>query len=274
MSSALLPGLRNLRVALLIGSLLLGSLYIIFGHGSFYDVKLKDSALEIVHLTQYMPILLVALSCVLIGSLFMTGLEGVVDTLHRNYVAVKLEDIKSPVVRRIVFSFTPFSESARKRIRIEAERFYLEFSPDIGANSAYQLPPKDAFVDQVLREVLWLDGKLAGTPLQAPYDQFRSEGEIRLGTALMLPLAACASAYAMNLGNWAIVSMGGVSSLLAILLGDYGLYYFRRAHSFLAHHIADGKLLAPSMETLKRVVESALAEKAKRTESKIKLLSP
>jgi hypothetical protein len=24
---------------------------------------------------------------------------------------------------------------------------------------------------------------------------------------------------------------------------DYGLYYFRRAHSFLAHHIADGTLL-------------------------------
>ena len=27
---------------------------------------------------------------------------------------------------------------------------------------------------------------------------------------------------------------------------------YKKANSFLAHHIADGKVLAPSMETLKR----------------------
>lgn len=255
MTSAFLPGLRNLRVSLLVGGMLLGSIYILFGHSASTEIEFRDSAKQIVEINKFMPAVLIGLSCILVGSLFMTGLEGIVDGLNRKYVSVDLESIESKPMRRLILAFTPFSASADQRIRVEADRFYSEYAPLLTESSSYEPPSQQDFREQVKKEILWLDGKLAGTPLEVPYDQFRSEGELRLGTAIVLPLAAAAAAYAMNFSVLGIIVTIIAAILLSIRLGDYGLYYFRRAHSFMAHHIADGKLLSPSMETLKRAAE-------------------
>ena len=97
-----------------------------------------------------------------------------------------------------------------------------------------------------------MEGKLAGSVLESPYDKIRSEGEMRVSGGILLPLAASTGAYSVNASQFTLLLSFSVGLMLAIPTVNYGLYYYRKANSFLAHHIADGKLLSPSMETLKR----------------------
>jgi hypothetical protein len=200
-----------------------------------------------------MPLILLVIAVILAGSLYTTGLEGVVDWLHRKLVRVIPEEQPNWLRKRVVGAVVPFSNASRRRLTVEAARFYREFGPvsALGTDVAAQTLTTE-FVDMVFADVLWMEGKLAGSPLREPYDEYRAEGELRLGTALLLPLAACATCYATMLG-WVWMSVVIATSIaIAIKLASYGLYYYRRAHSFAAHHIADGVLLAPCMETLKR----------------------
>ncbi len=219
-------------------------------------LELRRSAQNILDITPSMPLFLLVLACLLTGSLYVTGLEGVVDWLHRRLVLVDPNDQQSRLRRRFVGALVPLSDAARGRLAVEAARFYREFVPLLPqparGHEIDTQPSADAFVDRVFADILWIEGKLTGSPLRDTYDEYRSEGELRLGTALVLPLAAYATCYAMRLSPiWAVVLVW-LAVAIAIKLASYGLYYYRRAHSFAAHHIADGVLLAPCMETLKR----------------------
>jgi len=255
MLADLLPGLRNLRSGLLTGSLLLGSLYAAFGEQIRAAVHPRPTVAHILEISPWMPLVLIGLSCYLVGSLYVTGLEGIVDWVHRKRLLRATEPNASPVYRRILLAISPLSEAARGRLVTEADRFFDEqcASDPLYASDDGQLA-RAAFRDRVLADVLWLEGKLAGSPLQGPYDQYRSEGELRLGTALLMPFVAAAAGYALQLSNLHQALLVSTSSVLAMQFADFGLYYFRRAHSFIAHHIADGTLLTPSMETLKRSI--------------------
>jgi hypothetical protein len=262
MSLGALAGLRNLRTAFLTGALLLGSLYVIFGPSGGRSWHLRQSAQTLAHLWAYMPLALAILGCVLAGSLYTTGLEGFVDWLHRRYLACDPSKVTGHYVqRRFIRLVGPLSPSARTRLTNEAARFYDENIPEFqedgspgGRAGDAELPSRDVFVNQVLADILWLEGKLVGTALKDSYDQYRAEGELRLSTALLLPLVAVATCSALDVHGWRMGLVVSLATLLALKLADYGLYYFRRAHSFLAHHIADGLILTPSMETMRRSV--------------------
>ena len=205
-----------------------------------------------------MPVILIVLGCFLVGSLYVTGLEGIVDWIHRKLVHTYPNHNGGRIRRRVLRALVPFSDAARSRLTIEAKRFFAEFTRTTTDDEARKA--ENDFVEKVFADILWMEGKLAGTPLKAPYDAYRSEGELRLGTALILPLSAAAAGYATHLAWGWLAAVIALSIAFAIKLGGYGLYYYRRAHSFAAHHIADGVLLAPCMETLKRTSDQVRGE--------------
>lgn len=252
MLASLMPGLRSLRAAFLTGALLLGSLYVLFGAEWTKDVRVRAPARTIIELSPYVPIGLLALACLLVGSLYMTSLEGLVDFVHRRCLLVDQAKKRTRVARRVLRAVAPLSVSARARITVEAKHFFDEHSKATWVDNEAAVVAREAFACQVLADLLWLEGKLAGSSLESPYDQYRSEGELRLGTALVLPLVAGATGYALHVRGWYLVLLVGVTVLVALKLADYGLYYFKRAHSFVAHHVSDGTILTPSMETLRR----------------------
>lgn len=254
MLAELIPGLRNLRSGFLSGSLILGSLYVLFADVIRHSIKPEPPLLSIVHLATWMPLALLGSACFLVGSLYVTGLEGVVDWIHRKRLLKDPQNVRFVLRRRFLLSLAPLSSAAQRRLVVEAGRFYNEFLPppsQTADGAAYSAAQRD-FTNRVLADVLWMEGKLAGTSLQGPYDQYRAEGELRLGTSLIMPVVTIAAGDALRLSLWNLLLVLLLVVLLSIKLAGYGLYYFRRAHSLVAHHIADGTVLTPSMETLKR----------------------
>jgi hypothetical protein len=230
--------------------MLLASLYVVIRGNAASAPHLRSSARSILHITPQMPLILIVSACFLAGSLYTTALEGFVDWVHRALVVVDAGSQQRWLVRRITGALAPLSIAARSRLGVEAARFFQEFGAPAAAAGSSAVAVHD-FVDNVFADVLWMDGKLCGLPLRDLYAEYRSEGELRLGTALLLPLGAYATGYAMRL-DWGWLTLIGLVSLaVATKLASYGMYYYRRAHSLLAHHIADGGLLAPCMETLK-----------------------
>jgi hypothetical protein len=251
MLSELLPSLRNLRVSLLTGGLIIGSLYVLCGHILLKDVSLQKEALDIVHLAPFMPQVLIAMLCILVGSLYMTALEGLVDLIHRKTLFLKPSEKNRRITKLLLHAVAPLSFSARRRIEAASDRFFNSYRAEMDGTDEEVEVARRQFKRNVLSEILWLEGKLVGTPLESPHDRYRAEGELRLGTALTMPLAAAAVAHAVEMSAVSSFITTLLVSVIALKLADYGLYYFRRSHSFLAHHIADGTVLVPAMEHLK-----------------------
>lgn len=251
MLASLMPGLRNLRVAFICGALMLGSLWVLFGEQALANTTIRPAARDILGLSSLMPIVMIGLVCLFAGSLYVTALEGLVDWLHRRTIHINIPAVASRYRRRTLEFVCPLSASAKQRLTDEAGHIYDELSAAAEPPQEIAMP-REQFVRTVAAEVLWLEGKLAGTYLEAPYDQYRSEGEFRLATALLIPLAAVATLYALRVGTIEIVVFALLVTAASAKLADYGFYYYRKAHSFLAHHIADGKVLTPILESVYR----------------------
>lgn len=191
-----------------------------------------------------------AIIAYLVGSLYVTALEGLVDWVHRKLLFCKVEDLPSGPKRVFLNVFGPLSPSARNRLALEAKRFYIEQNQDNSSGS--ESDDCHEFTQNVFADILWMEGKLTGTHLKETYLEYRAEGEFRLSIGLLLPLAATALTQATQTNIlWSSIILG-LASFAALQTCNYGLYYFKRAHSFLAHHVSDGSILTASMETLKR----------------------
>lgn len=237
-----MPGFRDLRASLVAGSLLVGSIYVLIASHLPNTSDIRPQLVAIADLNSIMPTVLAVIGCALVGSLYTTALEGLVDWLHRKLLHVDPATIQNPVKRRVLAALNPFSAASRVRLLDEAGRFYDQ------ANSSGPTVRSD-FQDRVLADVLWLEGKLVGTPLKDPHDQYRSEGELRLATGILLPLCAAALLFGVHAHAFWLILAVLIGLVLGIWQTNYGLYYYRRANSFLAHHIADGTLKTPSMES-------------------------
>lgn len=249
MPSAFLTGIRNLRSSLLSGALLLASFYILVVTRYSAALDFRPSAKQLVELHASMPLLIAAIAAYVIGSLYVTALEGLVDLVHRRVLYMRPEDAQNRVVRSILGVLVPLSEASRNRLQWEARHFFVEnCNPSISPIDE----KNDEFVRKVFADILWMEGKLTGSKLLDTYAEYRAEGEFRLSIGLLLPMVALTVSYAAQLGGLWLAILIVVSVLASIQTCNYGLYYFRRAHSFLAHHVSDGSLLTPSMETLKR----------------------
>ena len=252
MFESLLSGLRSVRVSFITGGMIVISIYVLFYDIFFEKMSIRPNVLKLFQFSNMVPLVFLTIVSLIIGSLYTTFLEGVVDGLHRKYVSTSYDSTKNKFKNLILNALLPYSPSAKNRLLQEATRFFNEYS-DASENEAYVGVGKESsFIKSVLIETLWMEGKIAGTTLEQPYDRIRSEGEIRVAGGLLIPLASVTISYIIYATELQMVLsfLGGL--ILAILIINYGLYYYKKANSFLAHHISDGKVLSPSMESLKR----------------------
>jgi hypothetical protein len=250
MISTLISGLRSIRVSLITGGIILTGSYLFLYEHMLDELAIRPALQKVLTSAPAVPILLIILSSLILGSLYTTLLEGFVDGIHRKYINKTIHPKQSYIKRIIICALLPYSDSAKRRLIIEVTRFYKMHEPSQNASNEVGL---SCFINSVLIEALWMEGKIAGTTLEQPYDKMRSEGDIRLSCGLLLPYAFSAVAYSLYASKIQIILalLGGL--VIMIPMVNYGLYYFKKANSFLAHHIADGKVLSPSMQTLKKV---------------------
>jgi uncharacterized membrane protein YkvI len=156
MLSVLLSGLRSLRVSLVTGGMLVGVLYIFTYEALFYDLSIRSSAINLIHMSSFMPPTLILFSCVIIGSLYTTLLEGIVDLLHRKYVHKDVSNNRGFWDQVVISALLPYSDSAKKRLISEVTRFYRENTHfgEFGGNG------ENEFIDKVLIEVLWMEDQV------------------------------------------------------------------------------------------------------------------
>ncbi len=254
MFTVLLSGLRSLRVSLVTGALIVASVYVFLYDTFISTIELRTAALNLLEYSPLVPLILFVSFCLTVGSLYTTLLEGIIDSLHRKNVLREIGPESSKWERWIIAAFLPYSNSAKKRLVAELARHHREYlhGDNISAEG------EQIFVEKVLVEVLWMEGKLAGTVLESPYDTIRSEGEMRIAGGLLFPLASTTVAYSIKLDTTHVFGSFLLGVAIAIPTLNYGLYYFRKANSFLAHHIADGTILSPSMESLRRTAYPVL----------------
>lgn len=267
----ILPGFRSLKSSLLTGIMILITVYLwIYKKCGF--INIPEAITYLLELYDLVPMTLIAIAAALTGSLYTTGLEGIVDWIYRKNIQsmlVKKKNIK--IWSQIRWNFMPFSEAAYDRIEIALKKFYWEKQEDIkGGNLRNVIVlelDEQGFIAQNLKEILWMDGRLVGTPLNDTYMQFRSEGESRLSISILLPMVVIVicdtfEADAVITGIICAVFLG-----IAVKLAEYGLYYYRRSNSFLAHHIAGGEIYTATMEDIvkknKVIPKQMLAKKGK-----------
>lgn len=253
--SAFLTGIRNLRSSFLTGALLLASIYILFLDGYASTASLRPAATRLLELHSSMPLLIAGIAAYIVGSLYVTALEGFVDLAHRKLLFASAVENKSASMRHLYAILAPLSDSARHRLDSEAEAFFWKHSPELNKPSHEKV---SEFKNHVFADVLWMEGKLTGTSLRDTYSEYRAEGEFRLAVGLLLPIVAITVSYAASISGVWFYIMFVVAAAIALQTCNYGLYYFRKAHSFLAHHVADGSLLTPTMETLQRINSSTI----------------
>ncbi|MBO3724176.1 hypothetical protein J5X07_03885 [Actinomyces bowdenii] len=165
----------------------------------------------------------------------------------------ELQEKKFPL-NRICLTISPISQASLERLQIESERYYRELT--IPSNAPFWLRDEDSFLYKNQADILWMEGKLAGLPLKAEYRQYRAEGEWQLAVAILLPFTSVAMLSGFGISKIQIAIACIVIVSLSIKLAGYGLYYYRRANSLIAHHIADGSLMTPAMETASRICSS------------------
>jgi hypothetical protein len=144
------------------GALLVGSLYILFGYRLAHGISILPAAKQILEIEPFMPQVLLAAFCFLVGSLYITGLEGIVDWLHRKMALRDFTALKAGPKGWVLRSIAPLSDSARRRIKVEAARFYRQYAET--CEDAPTFPEEQSrFVDSVIAETLWMEGKLIRT---------------------------------------------------------------------------------------------------------------
>lgn len=251
MLEALLSGLRSLRVSLITGGIIVISIYVLLYENVFKNINIRPNILELVQISNIIPIIFLITFSIIIGSLYTTFLEGVVDRIHRKFANTIINHNNNFIKNHIVNALLPYSISAKKRLVQELKRFYNEFAyKDI--NDVNNDENEELFVQSILVEILWMEGKLAGTLLEIPYDKIKSEGEIRVACGLLIPLAFLSISHIVYASNLQILLSFFFGIITSFAVINYGLYYYKKANSFLGHHIADGKVLSPSMESLKK----------------------
>lgn len=247
----LLAGMRSFRSSLLTGSLIIVTCYIIFYNPLGSVIDIQPSLAAILNFQPWMPLAVAAIGTYLIGSIYTTALEGGVDWIHRHRIESNTKSSKFPL-NRLQLTLSPLSQASLERFTYESSRFYKQIHI-VHSRAPSWVKNEHSFMVKNRADLLWMEGKLVGSPLKNEYRQYRSEGELQLGTALLLPFTFGAILHAIGIPVMQSTILEALIILLSIKLAGYGLYYYRRAHSLIAHHIADGNLITPAMETAKRL---------------------
>jgi hypothetical protein len=243
MGSGFAVSFRSFQASIISGAMVIFTVYVFFGSSISQYSRARTSFDQIMNLSEFAPIVALLFLVLLVGSLYTTALEGVVDRLQRRNLTHNSSN--NAIGRRVSSTTAPLSELSENRLRKEARSFYLEHNSNDAA-------AEQEFADGVVRDTLWMDGKLVGTALLKQYNAFRSQGEIEVAIGVLLAPTTAALGYSMGFNAKIIFVATALSTVAAFKLTDYGFYYYRRANSLIAHHIADGAILTPTMESMLR----------------------
>lgn len=255
MLTALLPGIREFRTCLVTGAILLASCYLLWQEWIPTNLEPDDSLISLLALAAPTGSLaLLVLAAYLAGAVYQAGIETAVDMTHRRTTTARRERADRGLKNRIVRTASPLSEKAVHRVAERARSFFVEQGGDptaAGKTADMVTSAQDQFVGAVFADLLWMEGKLVGTEYLAMYTQIRAEGAIRLGIACLMPLLAVAIGVSANLPLVLCVVLALLATATTAVLLVQGFYQHRKATSFVAHQVADGSLLTPSMESLR-----------------------
>jgi hypothetical protein len=246
MLTALLPGIREFRTCLVTGAILLASGYLLWQQWLPTHLNPDASLTSLLHIAAPTGSLaLLLLAAYLVGAIYLAGIETGVDIAHRHTTTARLAPTDHQLGGRLRRTVAPLSEKAAERLMGRAQAFFRNHADAAGTRLS-----ESAFVESVLVDVLWMEGKLVGTDYLTMYTQMRAEGGIRLGVACLTPFLALAIGLSANLpaSLWLILSI--LALTITVVLVVQGFYQYRKAVSFIAHHVADGALLTPTMESL------------------------
>ena len=232
-------------------------MYLLFGEAIVLAVRPSPAVTRLFAQSDAIPFVILAFLAILIGSLYTTGLEELVDWLHRRLLKSNGGRFKRRFTKRLFANVAPLSPAALERLELEAARFFKEFTTTAEDLDGVQSDAGvTAFARKVTSNALWMEGKLAGTSLHTEFSKYRAEGELRLSSSLLIPIATFAVFNSLGFNLTVVIFATAIATALSLKLLDYGFYYYRRANSLIAHYIADGSVLSPEMEGLKRAKRS------------------
>lgn len=209
MLASLLPGLRDVRAPFVSGSLVLASLYLLFGQRAGAVTSGRGRTENLDDLVSWLgrPGLAAAtsLAAYLVGSLVVT----VVRTL----------------LKRV-------NEHAIDRV---ADRVDQENQSDV--------PTTTTVWNGLLLGEVFRSGprrlRLASSDLHADFDRLISESELRDGLVISLPLTTAALLANVELTGWTKAALASFSAALVVVLFAQARRSDREAHSLLMGAVAD-----------------------------------
>jgi len=259
MLTALLPGFRDIRSALVAGYMWVSAAWLIGGH--FWPQLLESDQFIAAPAITLISVLgsagsLIALSilCLLVGE-FMSGIVfRLFFSLSRQYIsAITPDNIESqPRGWRAIFK--PLSSWAIRRVYYTTRKSYAKRMTE----SALEVPPPGVSTLEdmgsqagirALREVLYLSPRLivAKPELYVEFDRVKGESAFRDGILILLPVVVFAIMLNISLPTWL-----EVMSVVLTLVIDTSLFIqsreqFRTAHSMVAHSLSDGTIASAAL---------------------------
>lgn len=247
MKSNLLTGIRELRAGLATGFMLLFAGYLLWNRYTNSAITLTPPLNAIIKMIgSFGVITVITTLAYLVGVSYLYGLETVVNYVQKWAIKKDREMQKhNRMVRHILNIIRPLSGSSIKRLNIKAKTFYINTAQD------HEKTGLNNFIEKVAEDMLWIEGKLAGSELNIDFIRLNTEAHLRIGVGSLIPVVFLALLLELNFStiDTCILVLIGIVGAYGLML--QGFYLHRKSLSMLAHHVADGVLVTPTMENLK-----------------------
>ena len=255
MLTTLLPGLREVRSALVAGYMWFCASWLLVGH--FWPDTLKKALLAepakklLANFGTSGQVIAISIACLLIGEATSSAVQHTFFKVSRQYMAnITPENfIELPFAGRFRDRFRPMSMRSINRVYARVIRGYQDRVAS-SPNAIYDSTEANQLAIATLREVLFVAPRLilAKPELYIEHDRLRSESEFR--DAIFFPLPALAVALALNVDVPLWVKVVGIAAICWI---DVQLFLqsrtqFRIAFSMIAHSVADGTIRTASSD--------------------------
>jgi hypothetical protein len=257
MLTALLPGFRDVRSALVAGYMWVLGIWLLAAH--LWPPLLDPRTVLAPPILVLIDALgatgsLVALSvvCLLVGECTASLVQNWTMRISRKYVE-RLTPTGAPGrLRRLVRVFRPMSSRSVARIFLKARRvqpLLLPIERAVGDSAEPPAQSADDLALSAIKEVLYLAPRLiiAKPELYAEHTRYLSESAFRDAIVVPLPVLTFSILINTSIQAWIAVPLFGLVLVLDGYLFIQARSQFRTAYSMLAHSIADGTIKAPAL---------------------------
>lgn len=249
MLTTLLPGLREVRSALVAGYMWFCASWLIVGH--FWPNSLKAALLAepakklLTSFGTSGQVIAISVACLLIGEATSSAIQHTFFKISVRYLAgITPENFTDlPFPGRFRDRFRPMSMRSINRVHAMVIKGYRERTEGL-PNAIFDSNEANRLAVTTLSEVLFVAPRLilAKPELYIEHDRVRSESEFRDAIFLPLPVLAVALTLNINMPTW--LKVVGVAAICWIDVQFFlqARKQFRIAFSMIAHSVADGTI--------------------------------